>query len=128
MIVRVDLVVEFDDAVIVVFRFQNGIEKVRTGERRALRERNVTTFGRQSKQGLGAIDKVRVGRVRSIEQRDRLEIGGGISGSFGASLAFVVRKDEGLIFLNRAADGAAELILAKSFRASRRAAEANGNP
>lgn len=103
VIVGVDLVVDFDDAVIVVFRFQDGIEKSAAGKRRALSDWNVTALRWQPEQSFGAVDKVRIRGVGSIQQGDGLKICGGIGGTFAAPLAFVVGKKEGLIFIDGAA-------------------------
>src|ERR1700746_1439670 len=114
MIVRVDLVVEFNDAVVVVFCFENGIEKLRPSQRGALRERYSTTLGGKAEHGLGAVNQVSVGRHGSIEQLNRLKIGCGICGRFGAALTFVVREDERLVFVDRTTEPSAKLILAKN--------------
>ena len=95
-IVGIEFVIDFDDAVVVVF----GLE-------------DVQILGRDSQRGFGLVDQGQVGGGRAVEQSDGLEQRGRICGSFAAALAFVVGEEEGFVFLDGAADGGAELILAQ---------------
>ena len=95
-IILIEFVIDFDDAVVVVF----GLE-------------NVQILGRDSQSFFGLVDQGQVGGGRAVEQGDGLEQRGGICGGFPAALAFIVGEEEGFVFLDGAADGGAELILAQ---------------
>src|ERR1019366_5396925 len=66
-------------------------------------------FGRQT------VDR----RLDVINGRNVAQHGRIVGWRFGASLTFVIGKDEGLVFLDRSADSAAKLILAQHIEAGR---------
>ena len=108
-IAGIELVIDFDDSVVIVFRLQD-----------------IQIFRRDSQRRFGLVDQRQVRGRRAVQQRDRFEQRGRICGSFAAALAFVVGEEEGLVLLDGTANGGAELILAQGLGLRRDLQERTG--